>query len=432
VLLGIGDGTFKPAVEYGSGGYFATSVAVADVSGDGKHDLLVTNQCVNSNDCSQSPIGVLLGNGDGTFQSAVTYFSGGMSADSVAVAYVNGDAKPDLVVANQYFSAVGVLLGNRDGTFQAAVAYPPDGINAVSVAVADVNGDGKADLLVVSTCADFNCRTGTVGVLVGVGDGSFQPAVNYDSGGNGPDSVAVADVNGDGKPDLMMANYSVNFYEATPGVVTVLLNNGVQPTTTTLVSSVNPAAVQQGVTFTATVTGQPGQTVTGTVTFREGASDVGTVTVARNQAAYSTSYRVHGLHALAAIYSGDLHNSASTSATLNEYIGTFPVPSRTTLTTSGSPSLTGQAVAFTATVALLDPSYGPIPSGESVTFYDGTNILGSRTLLNGTAAYSTPSLSAKTHTIKATTAEMRYSSRARGLSHRSLTFARPRVRSLPA
>jgi hypothetical protein len=274
VLLGNGDGTFKPAVAYGSGGYFATSVAVADVNGDGKPDLLVTNQCVTSNDCSQSPIGVLLGNGDGTFQSAVTYFSGGMSAASVALSDVNGDGRPDLLVANQYFSTVGVLLGNGDGTFQvavtygsggdfpesvavadangdgrpdlvvanfgntlgillgngdgtfqAAVAYSSGGTNAVSVAVADVNGDGKADLLVVNTCADFNCRTGTVGVLVGVGDGSFQPALNYDSGGYGPDSIAVADVNGDGKPDLMMANFSVNFYQPTPGVVTVLLNN---------------------------------------------------------------------------------------------------------------------------------------------------------------------------------------------------------------
>src|SRR5208337_915030 len=84
VLLSNGDGTFQPAVSYGSGGYYATSVAVADVNGDGKLDVLVANWCP-SNPCPNPPgvngttgvIGVLLGNGDGTFQPAVPYFSGG-------------------------------------------------------------------------------------------------------------------------------------------------------------------------------------------------------------------------------------------------------------------------------------------------------------------------------------------------------------------
>lgn len=107
VLLGNGDGTFKPAVAYGSGGYFDTSVAVADVNGDGKPDLLVTSQCVSSSDCANSPVGVLLGNGNGTFQSAVIYDSGGLLATSVAVADVNGDGKPDLLVTNQNSNTVG-------------------------------------------------------------------------------------------------------------------------------------------------------------------------------------------------------------------------------------------------------------------------------------------------------------------------------------
>ena len=84
---------FAPAVVYGSGGDFAYSVAVADVNGDGKPDLIVANEQSNS-------VGVLLGNGDGTFQTAVTYGSGGDYPYSVAVADVNGDGKPDLLVAN--------------------------------------------------------------------------------------------------------------------------------------------------------------------------------------------------------------------------------------------------------------------------------------------------------------------------------------------
>ena len=102
VLLGNGDGTFQTAVTYGSGGYYADSVAVADVNGDGKPDLVVANACASSSNCANGgSVGVLLGNGDGTFQAAVTYGSGGQyEPDSVAVADVNGDGKPDLLVAN--------------------------------------------------------------------------------------------------------------------------------------------------------------------------------------------------------------------------------------------------------------------------------------------------------------------------------------------
>ncbi len=222
VLLGIGDGTFQNPVTYGSRGYLTFSVAVADVNGDGKPDLLVTNR----NNGSVGSVGVLLGNGDGTFRGAVTDGSGGYQANSVAVADVNGDGKPDLLVANLCAEStcamngtVGVLLGNGDGTFQTAVPYGSGGYYADSVAVADVNGDGKLDLLVANACASSsNCANGgSVGVLLGNGDGTFQAAVTYGSGGEA-NLVAVADVNGDGKPDLLLANIN--------NTVGVLLGNG--------------------------------------------------------------------------------------------------------------------------------------------------------------------------------------------------------------
>ncbi|MGA8647835.1 MAG: VCBS repeat-containing protein [Candidatus Sulfotelmatobacter sp.] len=95
---------FAPAVAYGSGGFSATSVAVADVNGDGKPDLLVANTCASYGDCYNGTVGVLLGNGDGTFKPAVTYPSGGYGADFIVVADVNGDGKLDLVVAHQCVS----------------------------------------------------------------------------------------------------------------------------------------------------------------------------------------------------------------------------------------------------------------------------------------------------------------------------------------
>jgi hypothetical protein len=87
VLLGNGDGTFQTAATYGSGGYYAFSVAAADVNGDGKPDLMVANYCGTDNNCStEGSAAVLLGNGDGTFQKAVTYGSGGVNPLSTAVA----------------------------------------------------------------------------------------------------------------------------------------------------------------------------------------------------------------------------------------------------------------------------------------------------------------------------------------------------------
>jgi hypothetical protein len=221
ILLGNGDGTFQQAHAYGVNGVGINSVAVADVNGDGKPDLVASSVCLA--DCSQKGgVGVLLGNGDGTFQSVVTYGSDGFAL-SVAVADVNGDGKPDVLVANEPPNSLAVLLGNGDGTFKLAVTYDL-GVFADSIAIADVNGDNKPD--VVLAVGDYH-RIGAAGVMLGNGDGTFQPMVTYSSLGYNATFVAAADVNGDGSPDLLVTNEcnGAGCLFGQEGTVAVLLNN---------------------------------------------------------------------------------------------------------------------------------------------------------------------------------------------------------------
>ena len=117
-----------------------------------------------------------------------------------------------------------------------------------------------------------------------------------------------------------------------------------------------------------------------------------------NLATFSRTYKSIGVHKITATYPGDANNAGS-AAGLTEYIQTQPVASKTVVTTSGSPSIEGQPVTFTAAVT---SKYGTIPDGELVTFYDGAETLGSSALASGVASYTTSSLSAGSHYIKAT------------------------------
>jgi len=207
VLIGRGDGSFQPKFDLKAGGH-PLSVAIGDLNGDGKPDLATTSS-------------VLLNRGDGSFQPKLDYAIRG-SASSIVIGDLNDDRKPDLAAANLDANAVSVLLGRGDGTFRPERDYAT-GPLPESVAIGDLNGDGNPDL----ATANADPYKVSVSVLLNRGDGSFKHKLDYAAGTptetcfgclSQPLSVAIRDLNGDGKPDLATANYG--------GSVSVLPNRG--------------------------------------------------------------------------------------------------------------------------------------------------------------------------------------------------------------
>jgi len=325
VLLGNGDGTFQAPVSYSSGGVVATGLAVGDLNGDGHLDVVVTNQYQCQN-CGNGQASVLLGKGDGTLRNPVSYSSGGYAALSIAIGDVNGDSKPDLVVTNLCAKVssctdgiVAVLLGKGDGTFRSDGTYSSGAYGATSVAIADVNGDGEPDLIVDNTCkATTNCGIGGVSVLLGNGDGTFQNAVAHSSGGEDANSVAVADLNGDGRPDIITANNCATKTNCS-GAVAVLLNTTSDKTTTRVTSSLNPSAINQPVTFTATVTSALSVPDGQVITFYRGISNLGTGVTTNGEATLTTSFSKAGTYTIKASYPGDTYHKAS-SGTVKQVV----------------------------------------------------------------------------------------------------------------
>jgi hypothetical protein len=213
VFLGKGNGAFSaPIAEYAVGGSPTTRPLLADFNGDGDIDVVLSD--------NQSSVVLALGNGDGTFQavpvSSVVVPPGTNSlggAISIASADLNGDGVPDFVVGQSSTSpglGLVVFLTATGGSLGKGVAYAPS--TALSyVAVGDLYQDGKADIVA------SNWATGAVEVLRGNGDGTFQSPTSIALPGitNG---LVVADLNGDGWPDVAVAGQN--------SVVYVLLNNG--------------------------------------------------------------------------------------------------------------------------------------------------------------------------------------------------------------
>jgi hypothetical protein len=274
IFLGKGDGTFSGPVEYSAGGTPST-VAVGDVNGDGKPDLVTIVPTANT---QGSLIVVLIGNGDGTFSAPNSYSLFGSTSveefdQAIVLADFNGDGKLDLAIAGNFAHGVWLCLGNGDGTFAPVVPFNAgiqDEGSGGGIAAVDVNGDQKLDIV-----ADFSLRSplgyglgNELQTFYGNGNGAFQPVeILAPPLTDNLYKLVPADFNGDGRVDLLSWGYDFS-----RNLILKLFSGAVIPAlTVTSTHSGNLTPGQTGATFAVVVSNATGAAAT-----------VGPVTVAYN------------------------------------------------------------------------------------------------------------------------------------------------------
>ena len=371
VLPGNGDGTFAQIVPGFTLPANTVSLFTGDFNGDGKMDLAAATFSTSGSNPSIG-LSVMLGKGDGTFQSPVSTTvataAGLIQADAVFVSGdFNGDRKLDIA------SPFGVLLGKGDGTFQSPMAFPSAALPANPVlAVADFNGDKKLDLATVLT----NSRPGQLEVLPGNGDGTFKDngTVTVSSAG-AISALAAADLNGDGSPDLI-AGISSN--GSNPAVV-VLPGNGDGTFSSAQSFAVDGAPVAL---FTGDFNGDKAPDIisvnaaAGTSPGAGAAFGAASAAVLLNGSSGSSSTPAG---------SNPSGSSGSTPTRATGPVGT--TPATVILTPASNPGLVGAPMQLTTTVT----GSGATPTG-TVNFTDGSLFLGTATLKNGKATLVTTAL----------------------------------------
>jgi len=245
---GNGDGTFGTAVASSTESSTQGGLVTGDFSGDGILDLAVTNPLLNT-------VSILIGNGDGTFKSAVDYATG-TNPTTVATVDFNGDGKLDLAVLDGSGATVSILIGIGDGTFKSHVEYPA-ALSGTSLTTGDYNGDGIPDIAVLDTqCTSGSCATsGSVNVLLGNGDGTFQSQLNFAAGAS-PIQLATTALSAYDNPLTGRAQIAViSLAQNTLSLLTPLVSqSGGNPVPAA--SSLSPASAVAGSgSFTLTVNG---------------------------------------------------------------------------------------------------------------------------------------------------------------------------------
>ena len=380
ILLGSSGGGLGNSRAFAAG-QPALSDALGDFSGSGNLDAMVNVPAAQAL--------LLHGNGDGTFAMQVTSTESrvnastlvplvanlpgapqvaGMMAGTPVTADLDGDGNQDVIVAYDNASAdhahpaastanaIYIWYAKADGTYATPVVLTPSR-NFYQVAAVDVNGDGRPDLVMSDGYV--------VSVQNNLGGRTFGIEEHF-LAGMGINSISAGDVNKDGRMDLVIANGGAVISnpatgqtttaktDVNTGGITVLLNQLTLTPTTVVLTITSPLTITFGqvVNGTAQVTASDGSLPTGTISFYDGAANICTVAVAVSAtcpASAGAGFAV-GTHVLTAVYSGDTTHLGSTSAPVTVTVLPVAIPTKAT------------------TVTMLTSSLDPATSGQSVTF----------------------------------------------------------------
>jgi len=398
VLLGHGDGTFTPAT--GSPitvGNFPQAVRTGDFNRDGFLDLVVANAKDNT-------LSILLGNGDGTFtQANGSPVTVGTFPFFLAVADFNGDGIPDVAATNEVDDTVSILLGAGDGTFTPASGSPvPSGnYNPGPVVAADFNGDGIPDLAIANFIPDTGATNSNVVIMLGKGDGTFTAGPGSPiTVGLYPFAMVAADFNQDGNTDLAVDNYGI-ITDPSTQTLTLLLGNGQGGFTTAGSPLQLGDSPNDMVAADFNGDGIPDLAIPNLADFN--------TSIFLNQFTQTATASVSNItvagtatHYVDAVYLGNSSFASSTSTTVP--LQGSQIATNLTLTANPAKQMITMPVTFTAQLGSVsnEPAFAT-PTG-TVTFYDqslnttlGTAPMGA----NGQAVFTTSSIAWGTHVITA-------------------------------
>jgi hypothetical protein len=385
VSLGQADGSFNTVTTNIRIPSDSGHANVGDVNNDGKPDLII-----NYGDHME----VWLGNGDGTFAYSTSTSLQNIGPDTLAaIADVDGDGNADALYTPNANAAVAVspleiFYGNGDGTFQAPVSIPLSH-RYWQVTVADVNKDGKPDMVFTDGAS--------IAVMLNLGNRTFDSEVRYIAG-RSISALNVVDVNSDGYPDIVVAN--------TGGTTVTVLFNQPQnnsgaggPVTGTLSIAPEPSISGQPFTVTLIVASQAsgGTVPTGLVSFSLDGVFLADAALSNGAASCTITTTITPIpHAITASYGGDANYGPKTFAIEHNVL---PPTYATTTALSGIPAmiLAAQTVRLTATVSTSIS----VPAGV-VTFLDGANTLGAEPIdTTGVALLDTALLTPGSHSLSA-------------------------------
>ncbi len=327
VLLGTGSGTFGTPVVVTDVGSDPTAIVAGDLTGDGKADFAVTTTVTDtSTGTSTDAVTLVPGEGNGQFGSPTVTTLTASGSTELAIGDLTGDGKAiDLAVGNAD-GTVTLLVNQGTGTFVAS-AGPTVAAASTGIAIADLNLDGHGDVVTADGGTALSSGADAVTVLPGAGLGTLGTAGQF-TVGSLPEGVAIADFNGDGKPDVATANQGA-------GTVSILLNTTTVTTiatSTTLAVDAATAPAGSPVTLTATVKPASVSTLTGesfpsgSVNFYDGTTLVGTAALVKGSVAGTGTATVAlttltvGTHKLTARYAADTAYAASASTAATEVI----------------------------------------------------------------------------------------------------------------